>query len=79
MDLSYGSEIEEFRKEVQSFLAAHGPPTGEDAELSREEQTRRFREQATQQGYLNRHVPRQYGGSEQPPDALRAKRVSCEP
>ncbi|MCB9725752.1 MAG: acyl-CoA dehydrogenase family protein [Spirochaetaceae bacterium] len=72
MDLSYGSEIEAFRGEVRSFLDANWPPKGDDASLSREEQTRRFRERATAAGYLNRHVPKQYGGSEQPPDALRA-------
>ncbi|MAG32354.1 MAG: acyl-CoA dehydrogenase [Deltaproteobacteria bacterium] len=72
MDLSYGSEIEDFRREVQAFLGASWPPSGEDEESSHEEQTRRFRERATEQGYLNRHVPKQYGGSQQLPDALRA-------
>ena len=63
--------IEEFRKEVQAFLAASWPPSSEDAELSRDEQTRRLRQKATDACYLNRRIPKQYGGSEQPRDAIK--------
>jgi len=72
MDLSYGAEYEAFREAVRGFLAEHWPPRGEEAALPREEQRRRFRERAVEAGYLLRGVPRRYGGSEQPPDALRA-------
>jgi alkylation response protein AidB-like acyl-CoA dehydrogenase len=70
MDLSYGKEYEDFRGEVRSFLKQSWPPRGE---LSREEGARRFREAATQRGYLYRSIPRQYGGGEHPPDELRAQ------
>ncbi len=46
MDLSYGEAYEEFRKEVQAFLAENWPPAGEAAELSRKEQVDRVRDRA---------------------------------
>jgi len=78
MDLSYGSEFEAFREEVQSFLSANWPPSGEADIGSREEQAERFRAKATDAGYLNRSIPRQYGGSEQPVDPLRGAVISEE-
>jgi alkylation response protein AidB-like acyl-CoA dehydrogenase len=72
MDLSYGPEYEAFRGEVRRFLEAHWPPQGSDAELPKPERARRFRERAVEAGYLLRWIPRAYGGSEQPPDPLRA-------
>ena len=78
MDLSYGSEFEAFREEVRSFLAANWPPSGGAATGSREEQANRFREKATQAGYLNRSIPKQYGGSEQPVEPLKGAVISEE-
>ena len=62
MDLSYGEEYEEFRREVKAFLADNWPPRGEESELSREEQTDRFLDRAVGAGYLARSVPKKYGG-----------------
>jgi alkylation response protein AidB-like acyl-CoA dehydrogenase len=78
MDLRYGPEYEAFRTEVREFLEAGWPLSGEEAELSRERQTALFRERATEQGYLYRHIPRRYGGSEQPPDALKGQIIRDE-
>jgi alkylation response protein AidB-like acyl-CoA dehydrogenase len=78
MDLSYGSEYEEFRKEVRAFLKAHWPLQGDEAELPLGEQAQLFRRRATEAGYLNRSIPRRYGGSEQPPDELRAQVIREE-
>ena len=72
MDLGYGPEYEAFRGEVRAFLEAHWPSIGDGAESSREEKTRRFRVRAVEQGYLLRWLPKRYGGSEQPADALKA-------
>ncbi len=72
MDLSYGSRYEEFRAEVRKFLEENWPPRGAEAELDRDEAKRRFRERATERGYLRRSIPKRYGGSEQPPDELAA-------
>ncbi len=84
MDLSYGEEYEEFRKEVQAFLAENWPPKraqgteGAEADLRRNEQIDAFREKAVDAGYLARAVPSKYGGSEQPSDALKASVIGEE-
>ena len=72
MDLSYGPEYEAFRGEVRSFLEANWPPRGDDADLPKGERAKRFRARAVAAGYLLRWIPKQYGGSEQPSDALKA-------
>ena len=72
MDLTYGAEYEAFRTEVRSFLDANWPPTGEAADLPRAERESAFRRVAIEAGYLYRNVPKQFGGSEQPADSLRA-------
>ena len=78
MDLRYSEAYEAFRDEVKEFLAAHWPLTGQEAELSRTRQSALFRERATERGYLYRHIPRRYGGSEQPPDVLKAQIIREE-
>jgi len=78
MDLSYGSEMEEFRSEVSSFLSKNWPPTGDEKNYSREDQTTRFRQRAIDAGYLCRNIPKQYGGSEQEPDVLKGQVIREE-
>jgi alkylation response protein AidB-like acyl-CoA dehydrogenase len=78
MDLSYGSAMEDFRKEVQAFLSSNWPPGPDEKSLSREEQAKRFRDRAIAQGYLCRNIPKQYGGSEQAPDVLKAQVIREE-
>jgi alkylation response protein AidB-like acyl-CoA dehydrogenase len=78
MDLSYGKEYEDFRAEVRAFLAANWPPKGELAGLPRAEGAARFRDLATQQGYLRRSIPKKYGGSEQEPDEIKAQIIREE-
>ncbi len=78
MDLSYGSEYEEFRSEVRAFLGENWPPRGDEVELPRDEAKARFRDRATAAGYLNRAIPKRYGGSEQPPDEIRASIIREE-
>jgi len=73
VDLSYGEEYEGFRAEVREFLAENWPLKGEDAQLDEAEQMLLFRGRAIDRGYLCRNIPKQYGGSEQPPDVLRAQ------
>lgn len=70
MDLSYGKEYDEFRSEVRRFLETAWPPNGH---ATREAGARAFRELAIERGYLYRNIPKQYGGSEQPPDAIRGQ------
>jgi alkylation response protein AidB-like acyl-CoA dehydrogenase len=77
MDLSYGAEAETFRKEVRAFLGASWQP-GDRRKGELKEFIRQFRRAAVDKGYLYRSVPRQYGGSEQPVDVIRAQVIREE-
>ena len=72
MDLSYGEQYEDFRAQVQQFLKANWPPSGEEAERPQNEQYTRFRQRAIEAGYVARGIPKRYGGSEQQGDVFRA-------
>jgi alkylation response protein AidB-like acyl-CoA dehydrogenase len=76
MDLSYGSDMEDFRAQVRHFLAERWSPArvAEDAASY----VRAFRADATKAGYLYRGVPKAYGGSEQAPDMLKAQIIREE-
>ena len=76
MDLSYGAEAEAFRAQVRDFLAQRWRPADKGQALK--DYTRAFRRAAVEQGYLYRGVPRQYGGSEQPVDVIRAQVIREE-
>ncbi len=78
MDLRYSEEYEAFRVEVRAWLAQAWPLRGDEAKLSPGEQASLFRQRAIEQGYLCRSIPRVYGGSEQPPDVLKAAIISEE-
>jgi alkylation response protein AidB-like acyl-CoA dehydrogenase len=78
MDLSYGPELEAFRAEVRIFLTQSWPPRGDEAQLPRPQREQRFRERAIERGYVYRSIPKKYGGSEQPPDVLRAQIIREE-
>jgi alkylation response protein AidB-like acyl-CoA dehydrogenase len=72
MDLSFGPENEAFRGTVKAFLAREWKPAGlRGPDL--EAHVKGFRQRATDAGYLYRGIPRKYGGSEQPPDVLKAQ------
>ena len=71
MDLRHSPEHEAFRADVRAFLREAWPPEGEEAALPVERQHALFRERAVARGYLFREIPRRYGGSEQPSDAIR--------
>jgi alkylation response protein AidB-like acyl-CoA dehydrogenase len=71
VDLSYDSELEAFRQKVQAFLAENWPMQGDDV-------VRRFRIRAIEAGYLYRHVPKKYGGSEQDANPLKGQIIREE-
>lgn len=77
MDLSYGADAEAFRKDVRAFLKARWQP-GERKGGELKACMLDFRRDATEQGYLYRGVPKQYGGSEQAPDVIRAQVIREE-
>jgi alkylation response protein AidB-like acyl-CoA dehydrogenase len=72
MDLRYSDAYERFRGQVREFLAENWPLRGDEARLAAHPGAALFRGRAIAQGYLARSVPRAYGGSEQPSDALRS-------
>jgi alkylation response protein AidB-like acyl-CoA dehydrogenase len=91
MDLSYSAEYEQFRSEVQHFLkgnwteadANSAPPPDARAAMMgaiirTDDRATAFRIKAIERGYLYRHVPRRYGGGEQPPDPLKATIIGEE-
>ncbi len=91
MDLSYSAEYEAFRAEVRAFLDQHWtdedrnstpPPEGQAALMGAvvrcDERATRFRLAAIERGYLYRHVPKRYGGGEQPYDPLKGNIISEE-
>ena len=79
MDLSYSSEAEAFRGEIAQFLEKNWPiPEAKEKELSFDEQCTIFRGRATAAGYLNRSIPKQYGGSEQEPDVMKGQVIREE-
>jgi alkylation response protein AidB-like acyl-CoA dehydrogenase len=74
MDLTYGPEYDTYRQTVGRFLADQWRPSvdGTMPDLAP------FRKLATEAGYLYRMVPREYGGSEQEPDALKSRIIREE-
>jgi alkylation response protein AidB-like acyl-CoA dehydrogenase len=93
VDLRYSAEYEAFRAEVRAFLAEHwtadvkaavAAPDENSVAASlgannrTDERATAFRLKAIARGYLYRHIPARYGGSEQPPDALRASIIAEE-
>lgn len=91
MDLSYSEEYEQFRREVKQFLKENwtdediksAPPPSDRAMLMgaiirTDERATAFRIKACERGYLYRHVPKRYGGGEQPPDPLKATIIAEE-
>ncbi|MCR9093542.1 MAG: acyl-CoA dehydrogenase family protein [bacterium] len=70
MDLEYSAEHQAFRDEVREFLEGW-PLKGDEARLPQEEQEQIFRKRGIEAGYVYRAVPKQYGGSEQPQDAIK--------
>jgi len=84
VNLSYSAEYEQFRQDVRAFLRenwtdkdrAANPPADNVASAlgvaRTDERATAFRIQAIERGYLYRHIPKRYGGSEQPADPLKA-------
>ncbi len=70
MDLEYSAEHQRFREEVRQFLKGW-PLTGDEARLPQDEQEQLFRKRGIEAGFVYRSVPKQYGGSEQPRDAIK--------
>ena len=70
MNLEYALEHEAFRESVLAFLEGW-PLEGEEANLPLEKRETLFRKRGIEAGLVYRSVPKQYGGSEQPHDAIK--------
>jgi len=77
MDLEYSQEHEAFRESVRTFLKGW-PLQGSEAELPIEEQASLFRKRGIEAGFVYRKVPKKYGGSEQPDDAIKDQIIQQE-
>lgn len=78
MDLSYGAEAEEFRKDVRAFLKDAWIPAADLRGADLKAFIKEFRLKATEKGFLYRAIPKQYGGSEQPVDVIKAQVIREE-
>ena len=88
MNLTYSAEYERFRTDVRRFLAEHWGESGgaaadtiadlTGASVRTDARATAFRLLAIERGYLYRHVPRRYGGAEQPPDPLKSAIIAEE-
>jgi alkylation response protein AidB-like acyl-CoA dehydrogenase len=76
MDLSYGSEYETFRSEVQAFLKKHKdtPTTGP----LRSEPVLNWQRILIENGYAARTIPKEYGGYGAEPDILKSRIIAEE-
>jgi len=77
MNLEYSEDVLAFRDELREYLEGW-PLTGDEAKLPLEEQQRLFRERGIERGYVYRDMPKKFGGSEQPSDAVRDRIVKEE-
>ena len=77
MDLTYSRDYEIFRSEIRAFLRQQWAGPSRDR-ARRTAEARAFRQAAVEAGYLYRHVPRIYGGSEQAADILKAQIIREE-
>ena len=77
MNLEYAPEHESFRESVRAFLEGW-PLTAADADRSLDEREAIFRKRGIEAGLVYRDVPRKYGGSEQPHDAIKEQIISEE-
>jgi alkylation response protein AidB-like acyl-CoA dehydrogenase len=76
MDLSYGSEYETFRSEVQTFLKKHKdtPTIGP----LRSEPVLNWQRTLIENGYAARTIPQEYGGYGAEPDILKSRIIAEE-
>jgi alkylation response protein AidB-like acyl-CoA dehydrogenase len=77
MDLTYSAQHEAFRERLRAFLKGW-PLQGEEAKRPPLEQEQLFRQRGIEAGFVYRHVPKRYGGSEQPRDAIEDQIVQEE-
>ena len=77
MDLSYGVEYEEFRKELNDFLEEHKHLAPRPAKL-KSGPLIRWQKLLIERGYAARTIPKEYGGYGADPDILESRIIAEE-
>mgnify|MGYP001033223117 CR=1 FL=1 len=77
MDLSFGAEYEEFREEVQQFIADNGDKSPKQGGMSNDE-TISWQKLLIEAGYAARTIPKEYGGFGAEPDIIKSRIIAEE-
>ena len=77
MDLTFGSEYDEFRAEVQNFLANNGQRAPKGNEL-RGDTAKDWQKLLIENGYTARTIPKEFGGFGAEPDILKSRIIAEE-
>jgi alkylation response protein AidB-like acyl-CoA dehydrogenase len=73
LEFDFGEEHQRFRREIREFLRKYWV-----SDRASDEDILRFRRKAIDAGYLARAIPREYGGSEQEHDPIKAALIKEE-
>ncbi len=76
MDLSFGTEYEEFREEVQQFIADHGDKSPKQGAGAKEVAS--WQKLLIESGYAARTIPKEYGGFGAEPDIIKSRIIAEE-
>ncbi len=77
MDLSFGAEYDEFRTEVQQFIAASGDKSPKQSGMGNAEAIA-WQKLLIENGYAARTIPREYGGFGAEPDIIKSRIITEE-
>lgn len=77
MDLSFGPKYEEFRTEVQQFIAEHGSKSPRQGG-ARNKEAIAWQKVLIEHGYAARTIPKEYGGFGAEPDIIKSRIVAEE-
>ena len=77
MDLSFGAEYDEFRTEVQQFIAASSDKSPKQGGMGNAEAIA-WQKILIEEGYAARTIPEQYGGYGAAPDIIKSRIISEE-
>jgi alkylation response protein AidB-like acyl-CoA dehydrogenase len=77
MDLSFGAEYDEFRTEVQQFIAASGDKSPKQSGVGNAEAIA-WQKLLIENGYAARTIPKEYGGFGAEPDIIKSRIITEE-
>ena len=77
MDLSYGPQYDEYRKEIRDFIDKHREHAPRNAPL-KSEAAKKWQQLLITNGYTARTIPKEYGGHGGEPDMLKGRIIAEE-